>query len=106
MNGVLADSYVEGNSIHDTYARGISFRGVHHLKVTKNVLYNIFGHAVVLEDGSETNNVFEKNIVIGSKTTWNLYQTDISVASFLITNPYNYFRNNVAAGSDYYGFLF
>jgi len=30
-------------------------------------------------------------------------QTDVSVASFWITNPYNHLRYNHAAGSDFYG---
>ncbi len=33
-------------------------------------------------------------------------QTDISVASFWITNPFNHFRNNHAAGGDFYGFWY
>ncbi len=32
-----------------------------------------------------------------------MMQTDVSVASFWITNPYNHLRYNHAAGSDFYG---
>lgn len=70
MNGVLDDSYVEGNSIHDSYARCISIHGVHFLRVKKNVCYNIFGNSIVLEDGIETNNVIEDNLVIATKSRY------------------------------------
>lgn len=35
-----------------------------------------------------------------------MLQTDLSVASFWITNPSNHFRYNHAAGSDFYGFWY
>jgi len=33
-------------------------------------------------------------------------QSDVTVASFWITNPYNTVRNNHAAGGDFYGFWY
>jgi len=35
-----------------------------------------------------------------------MMQTDISVASYWITNPSNTIRNNRAAGGDFYGFWY
>ena len=35
-----------------------------------------------------------------------MMQTDISAACFWITHPYNYVRNNRAAGGDFYGFWY
>ncbi len=35
-----------------------------------------------------------------------MMQTDISVASFWVTNPTNHLRNNRAAGGDFYGFWY
>lgn len=32
-----------------------------------------------------------------------MLQTDITVASYWVTNPYNTFRRNHAAGGDFYG---
>jgi hypothetical protein len=33
-------------------------------------------------------------------------QSDVMVASYYISHPNNFIRNNVAAGSYYYGFLY
>ncbi len=38
--------------------------------------------------------------------SWSLLDTDQTPATFWITNPNNYFRNNHAAGGDRYGFWF
>lgn len=51
-------------------------------------------------------NTIEYNLVIGSLETFNMMQTDISVASYWITNPTNTVRNNRAAGGDFYGFWY
>jgi hypothetical protein len=47
--------------------------------------------------------VIQDNLMITSITSLTLLQSDISVASYWITNPSNYFRRNHAAGSDFYG---
>lgn len=41
--------------------------------------------------------------MISSITSLTMLQSDISVASYWITNPYNTFRRNHAAGGDFYG---
>lgn len=41
--------------------------------------------------------------MISSLQVFNMLQTDISVASYWITNPLNTVRYNHAAGSDFYG---
>lgn len=38
--------------------------------------------------------------------TFNMMQTDISVASYWVTNPSNTLRYNHAAGGDFYGFWY
>jgi hypothetical protein len=63
----------------------------------------IHGHSIFLEDGIETHNVIQHNLVISTIQVWNMLQTDISSASYWITNPLNTVRNNRAAGSDFYG---
>lgn len=61
------------------------------------------GHNFFVEDGIETHNVIQYNLAIGSLSVSTMLQTDISVASFWITNPTNDFRYNHAAGGDFYG---
>lgn len=67
LNGVMQQSYVEGNSIHDSHARIITIHGVHYLRVLNNVGYRCLGHAIFLEDGIETYNVIENNLIIGNQ---------------------------------------
>ena len=67
LNGDVFGSYVRGNSIHDNYARCVTIHGVHFLTVEKNVCYNTFGHAIFLEDGIETDNIIQDNLVVSIK---------------------------------------
>jgi hypothetical protein len=106
MNGDVTDSYVIGNSVHDSFARILTLHGVHYLTVQWNVGYLVHGHNIFLEDGIETYNVIENNLAIGTIQVWNMLQTDISAASYWITNPLNTVRYNRAAGGDFYGFWY
>lgn len=106
MNGDVADSQVKGVAVHDSFARIITIHAVQYLRVSEAVGYKIKGHNFFIEDGIETQNIIENNLVISSLESWNMMQTDISVASFWITNPTNHLRNNRAAGGDFYGFWY
>lgn len=106
MNGDVTDSYVIGNSVHDSFARILTLHGVHYLTVKWNVGHIIHGHNFFLEDGIETYNVIEHNLAISTIQVWNMLQTDISAASYWITNPLNTVRYNHAAGGDFYGFWY
>jgi hypothetical protein len=64
------------------------------------------GHTIFIEDGIETNNIIDGNLVIKTNRSWSLLNTDTASASFWITNPNNTIINNRAAGSDRYGFWF
>lgn len=106
MNGDVSDSYVIGNAVHDSFARVLTIHGVHYLTVQDNVGHIVHGHNIFLEDGIETHNVIEGNLMISSIQVWNMLQTDITTASYWITNPMNTVRNNRAAGGDFYGFWY
>ena len=106
MAGDVPDSYSIGNSVHHSMARILTLHGVHFLYVAWNVGYRVKGHNFFIEDGIETNNVLEYNLAISSLLVNNMMQTDMSVASFWVTNPTNHLRFNHAAGSDFYGFWY
>ena len=106
MNGNVADSYVSGNAVHHSFARIITLHGIHFLRVTENARYTVKGHNFFIEDGIETHNVLQYNLAISSLESWNMMQTDISVASYWITNPTNHISYNRAAGGDFYGFWY
>lgn len=44
--------------------------------------------------------------MISSIVSLTMLQSDITVASYWVTNPYNTVRRNRAAGSDFYGFWY
>lgn len=117
--GSVATSYVRKCVIRNSNFRAISVHGSHDLTVENNVAYDIVGHAYYLEDGSETGNVFERNLGLVTHATTPLMRPDpfdpaggmISTeddtpGTFWITNPDNTFNNNHAAGCDDAGFWF
>ena len=64
------------------------------------------GHNVFFEDGVETKNRVEYNLVINTTPSYSLLNTDTTPAAYWITNPDNIFVGNHAAGGPNYGFWF
>ncbi|EAR87205.2 IPT/TIG domain protein (macronuclear) [Tetrahymena thermophila SB210] len=106
MVGDVSGSVVEGNAIHDSFARAVTIHATHYLHVKNNVAFNNAGHNIFLEDGIETNNLIEYNLILGTIQVWSMLQSDITPGSYWITNPLNYVSNNRAAGGDFYGFWY
>ena len=100
------DSALVGCAIHRSYNRGVRVLQSSYIEFQRNVLFDIVGHGFYLESTTETFNNFDGNLVLGIKSNYFFETTDITAAAFFITNPQNYFANNVAAGSQYYGFAF
>jgi hypothetical protein len=106
MNGDVPQSYVKGNAVHHSFARILTLHGIQYLRVNWNVGYWVKGHNFFIEDGIEMQNILEYNLAIASLESWQMMQTDISVASYWVTNPLNHLRFNHAAGGDFYGFWY
>ncbi len=106
MIGTVTKSYIKNNSIHQTYNRATTLHGVHYLTVTGNVAYKAMGHTIFIEDAIETNNLIENNLVVDTRASNSLLNTDQTPACFWITHPNNIFRGNHCAGSARYGFWF
>jgi hypothetical protein len=70
------------------------------------VAYKVMGHAIFIEDAAETKNLIDGNLVVDTRASNSLLNTDQTPASFWITHPDNIFRNNHAAGSDRYSYWF
>lgn len=64
------------------------------------------GHTVFMMDGAEKKNLIDSNLVILTKKSMSLLNSDQTPASFWIPHPDNVFRNNHAAGSERFGFWF
>ena len=106
MIGTVTKSYIKNNAIHQTYNRAITIHGVHYLKIINNVAYKNMGHAIFIEDAAETKNLIDGNLVVDTRASDSLLNTDQTPASFWITHPDNILRNNHAAGSDRYGYWY
>jgi len=106
MIGTVHKSYVKGNAIHRTYNRAVTLHGVSHLRIMENVAYHTMGHTIFVEDAIETKNYIKKNLIVDTRASNSLLNTDATPASFWITNPDNIFIDNHAAGSDRYGYWF
>ena len=76
LSGNVNGSYIRNNAIHQTYNRGITIHGVHYLTIQNNVVYNSMGHSVFIEDAVETNNLIEGNLVVDTRRSWSLLNTD------------------------------
>ena len=104
--GDVAASYVRNCSIHRANNRAIAVHGVTRLRVEWNVVFDVRGHAIFIEDGTETRNVIAHNLVAVVRPIWSLLAVDQSPAAFWIVNPDNDVYGNVAAGSSHYGFWY
>ena len=106
LNGDMSNSYVKGCAVHESFNRAINLHGAHNMDIRWNVVYNIMGGAIFLEDGIETGNTFDSNLAIFVRTSSSLLNFDITPAAFWITNPANFYRNNCAAGGTHFGFWY
>eukprot|EP00591_Stephanopyxis_turris_P010685 CAMPEP_0195530994 /NCGR_PEP_ID=MMETSP0794_2-20130614/34107_1 /TAXON_ID=515487 /ORGANISM="Stephanopyxis turris, Strain CCMP 815" /LENGTH=1734 /DNA_ID=CAMNT_0040662623 /DNA_START=145 /DNA_END=5349 /DNA_ORIENTATION=- len=111
MSEDVTGSSIARNTIRDSYQRGIVLKNTNGCTITKNIAYNNFGHTYMLEDGSETDNVFTENVGAVTKApdaAWllNVHSSDLFPATFYSASPPNTWESNVAAGSDNAGFWF
>ena len=106
MVGEVTKSYVKRNTFHNSFNRGTTIHGVHYLTISHNVYYHCMGHNVFIEDGVETHNYVAYNLVVASRASHSILNTDTTPASFWITNPDNIWVGNHAAGGARYGFWF
>jgi hypothetical protein len=110
-----AGSYIKGSSIHNTFQRGLVIHQSNNLQVKDNVLVDIPGHAVFMEDGIERDNTFDNNLVMLVRYVSMKHRLAIidgdghneRQSGFWITNAANTLRNNVVAGvQNGWGFAF
>lgn len=107
MDGNAPESYLKRSSIHHSFNRCVTIHGTNELEVRDNVCFDHLGHGFFMEDGAERRNVISGNLGLGTRANDNgLLPTDDNPATFWITNPDNTVTNNVAAGSEGFGFWY
>ena len=104
MIGRVTKSYIKNNTFRRSFNRGTTIHGVHYLRVSRNTYFDVMGHTIFVEDGAETKNLIEYNVVAGTKESFSLLNTDTTPGCFWITHPDNIFVGNRVAGSTHYGF--
>ena len=112
----VSGQYIRNSSIRKSYNRCITVHGSQNALVEDNVCFDHVGHGYFLEDGSETGNVFNKNLGLLTRRPSEelaLLPSDIQTgeaargpATFWISNPDNSFTGNAAAGSEGLGFWY
>jgi hypothetical protein len=76
MIGNVHNSYIRGNSVHTSFNRALTIHGTDHLRIERNVVYNVKGHNIFIEDAVERNNVVHYNLVMMTKRSMSLLNTD------------------------------
>ena len=107
--GDVTGQYFRNSSVWRTFNRCVTIHGTDNATVKDNVCYDHAGHGYFLEDGAESGNLIEGNLGLTSHDPGDgirLIPSDTRPATFWITNPANIVRNNVAAGSQGFGFWY
>jgi G8 domain len=107
----MRGSSVVGASIWDSGNRWITIHGTNYLVVRDCVGYRSVGHGFYLEDGSETCNVFDRNLAVqafaGKALPGQFLPFDHNDgAGFWWANSLNSFTRNVAVECDRYGYRY
>lgn len=106
ISGSVTGSYVKGCAIHRSFNRAITMHGIHDLVVERNVVYDIMGNALFMEDGIETGNTVRYNLGVFVKASSSSLNVDITPATFWVTNANNTVSHNAAAGGSHFGYWY
>ncbi|VDP87119.1 unnamed protein product [Echinostoma caproni] len=104
LNGIMRGTYVKGCAIHNTFNRAVNIHNTHEVLIENNVVHDVMGGALFLEDGLEQYNIIQYNLFVHVKKTNSLLNDDVVPAAYWITHPNNIVRHNVAAGGTNFGF--
>ncbi|CAK8682970.1 unnamed protein product [Clavelina lepadiformis] len=106
LMGDVSGMYVKRCAIHHTFNRAVTIHGTHNLLVESNVVYDVMGGAIFIEDGIETGNTIQYNLAVFVRQSTSLLNDDITPAAYWVTNPNNTLRHNHAAGGTHFGFWY
>lgn len=97
-------SYARGLSVHRGWNRAISLTRTSEIEISSNVAYKVEGHVYSQSDEFSMHNQFINNLgVLGTKTLA-CGKSDCKPGIFGVYNPENFWRGNVAADGEKYGF--
>ncbi|RMC17085.1 hypothetical protein DUI87_05662 [Hirundo rustica rustica] len=92
-NTWMADSYIRGCCVLDSFGQGLRLTGISNLSVDSNVFYNISGHGLLLGEGLEEENKISNNIVTGLSVSDGLSNIEtLSPAGIYVRAPASHIR--------------
>mmetsp|Transcript_29790 Transcript_29790/g.44184 ORF Transcript_29790/g.44184 Transcript_29790/m.44184 type:complete len:1743 (-) Transcript_29790:270-5498(-) len=111
MSQNVPGSSISRNTVRDSSQRCIVIHDTHNVTLYENIAYDNTGHCFMIEDGSEEDNVFIRNLgallhVTSINDTVSITESDFRAAIFWTASPRNVFRENVGAGGGDNGFWF
>ena len=62
LNGRMDGTYVKGCSIHKSFNRAVNIHDTHNVLIQNNVVFDVMGGAIFLEDGVETGGHLKINL--------------------------------------------
>jgi hypothetical protein len=99
-----------GNVIEASSKWGLAIHQSHYGLIQDNVIYNALGAGVMLEDGNESFNVIERNLVAVVRGTGQeradarTGEFGYEGSAFWLHGPNNYVRNNIGASTNAFGY--
>ncbi len=112
---------IVGNFFDGGEKWGIAIHDTHFGSIRHNVVYDVKGSAIVTEQGNETENVFEHNVVVGIRAGENRTadrdftrggirdngkDSGFDHSAFWFRGPYNVVRHNAAWNQDFAGYVY
>jgi hypothetical protein len=109
----VTGQYIKNSTVHRSFNRAITIHGSQNALIEDNVCFDIVGHAIFLEDGIETGNTINNNLVMSVRKPlpgMELLASDIFSATAVdfraagpagiwITHPDNTVTNNHVSGA-------
>ncbi|MCE9595304.1 MAG: G8 domain-containing protein [Planctomycetes bacterium] len=105
--GDAPSSFVRGASFDHTYNRALAVTATESLTIEDCVDFDTIGHAFFIEDHAVRSTTWRRNLGLSTRAARPGFETlasDAAPATFYFRHPDNIQENNVAAGSDAYGF--
>ncbi|MFM9964174.1 MAG: G8 domain-containing protein [Planctomycetaceae bacterium] len=111
VGNTMRGSSVIGASIHNSHNRWLTIHGTNYLVVRDCVGYRSIGHGYFLEDGTEVQNILDRNLAVqamdGKKLPKQVLPFDQNDgAGFWWANSLNSFTRNVTCENNRYGYFF
>jgi hypothetical protein len=111
VGDTMRGSSVIGVSIWDSGNRWLAIHGTNYLVVRDCVGYRSLGHGFFFEDGTEVNNIVDRNLAVQAFSALPLPKQVVPFdkndgSGFWWANSHNSFTRNVACECDEYGYFF